>query len=103
MKRLAPLFLSMVFLAGCLSSASRQSIQSRPPLATQPSGQDATAAPPSQTAQQSGQGNVTGQLDARGWTGLEYTTAVPVGQVVLLALMLVLSHRREMARIKQSG
>jgi hypothetical protein len=102
MKRLGPLFLIVVFLAGCLSSAGRQSVTTRPP-ATQPSGQDTGAAPPSQIAQQSGQGNVTGQLDARGWTGLEYTTAVPVGQVVLLALMLVLSHRREMARIKQSG
>jgi hypothetical protein len=93
----------MVFLTGCLSSAARQSIGTRPPLATQPAGQDAAAAPPAQTAQQSGQGNVAGQVNAAGWTGLEYTTAVPVGQVVLLALMLFLSHRREVLRIQQNG
>jgi len=102
-KRLTPLFLLIVFLAGCLSSAARQSIGTRPPAATQPAGQDAAAAPPSQTAQQSGQGNLAGQIEAGGWTGLEYTTAVPVGQVLLMALMLFLSHRREMLRIRQNG
>jgi len=54
-------------------------------------------------SQQSGQGNVTGQIDASGWKGVEYSTAVPVGQVVLMGLMLLLSHRREMARIRQNG
>ena len=56
-----------------------------------------------QGSQQSGQGNLTGQIDASGWKGVEYSTAVPVGQVVLMGLMLLLSHRREMARIKQNG
>ena len=57
----------------------------------------------SQGSQQSGQGNVTGQIDAGGWKGIEYSTAVPVGQVILMALMLLFSHRREMTRIKQNG
>lgn len=56
-----------------------------------------------QGSQQSGQGNVTGQIDASGWKGIEYSSAVPVGQVILMGLMLLLSHRREMARIKQNG
>jgi hypothetical protein len=67
-----------------------------PPL---PSESHSTA----QGSQQSGQGNLTGQIDASGWKGVEYSTAVPVGQVVLMALMLLLSHRREMARIRQNG
>jgi len=56
-----------------------------------------------QAAQQSGQGNVTGQIDASGWKGIEYSSAVPFGQVILMGLMLILSHRREMARIRQNG
>jgi len=56
-----------------------------------------------QASQQSGQGNVTGQIDASGWKGIEYSSAVPVGQVILMGLMLLLSHRREMARIRQNG
>ncbi|MCK6458116.1 MAG: hypothetical protein L6Q92_16500 [Phycisphaerae bacterium] len=56
-----------------------------------------------QGSQQSGQGNVTGQIDASGWKAIEYSSAVPVGQVILMGLMLILSHRREMARIKQNG
>lgn len=69
----------------------------------------AQPAPPSEShstaqgSQQSGQGNVTGQIDASGWKGVEYTTAVPVGQVTLMGLMLWLSHRREVLRIKQNG
>lgn len=54
-------------------------------------------------SQQSGQGNVTGQVEASGWKGIEYSSAVPVGQVILMGLMLLLSHRREMARIRQNG
>ncbi len=57
----------------------------------------------SQAAQQSGQGNVSGQIEAGGWKGIEYSSAVPVGQVILMGLMLLLSHRREMARITQNG
>lgn len=57
--------------------------------------------------QQSGQGNLSSQIDSSGWTGIEYNTAVPLGQVALMlsqvglmGLMLYLSHRREMWRIK---
>ncbi len=56
-----------------------------------------------QGSQQSGQGNLSSQIDASGWKGLEFSTAVPVGQVVLMALMLWLSHRREVLRITQNG
>lgn len=81
---------------------------SDPPAPTRPV-QPAPSPTPSEThstaqgSQQSGQGNLTGQIDASGWKGVEYSTAVPVGQVVLMGLMLLLSHRREMARIKQNG
>ena len=54
-------------------------------------------------AQQSGQGNLSGQVDAHGWTGVEYTTALPAGQLALMAMQMYLSHRREMARITQNG
>lgn len=52
--------------------------------------------------EQAGQGNVSLPVttDASGWTGLTYTSAVPVGQVVLMGLMLWLSHRREVLRIQ---
>lgn len=57
--------------------------------------------------QQSGQGNLSSQIDSSGWTGIEYNTAVPLGQVALMlsqvglmCLMLYLSHRREVWRIK---
>ncbi len=66
-----------------------------------PSGSDSHTT--AQSSQQSGQGNLTGQIDASGWKGIEYSSAVPVGQVILMGLMLWLSHRREMARIKQNG
>lgn len=99
-------------LAGCASSA-RQSVEFPPAPLSAPARADGTAAaspgrpaapaPTPQIAQQSGQGNVSAQLDASGWKGVEYTTAVPVGQVVLLALMLLLSHRREVLRIRQNG
>ncbi|KAA0219812.1 MAG: hypothetical protein KJ057_09840 [Phycisphaerae bacterium] len=55
----------------------------------------------SQTAQQSGQANVAGQVNAGGWKGIEYTSAVPVGQVIVILFVVWLSHRREMARIKR--
>lgn len=96
-------------VTGCAATTARQSMSGPgPPAPTRP----AQPAPPSggseshataQGSQQSGQGNVTGQIDASGWKGFEYTTAVPVGQVILMGLMLLLSHRREMARIKQNG
>ncbi|MBE7457401.1 MAG: hypothetical protein KJ057_12890 [Phycisphaerae bacterium] len=57
----------------------------------------------SQTAQQSGQANVTGQVNASGWKGIEYTSAVPVGQVIVILFVVWLSHRREMARIKRGS
>lgn len=82
-------------LTGCLGSTARQMVQTGP-AESQPG-----ALPPAQVAQQSGQGNLTAQVEAQGWTGFEYTTAVPVGQVVLMTLMLWLSHRREMLRLRQ--
>lgn len=59
--------------------------------------------------EQAGQGNVSAHadvpVDASGWTGLgmSYTSAVPVGQVLLMGLMLWFSHRREMLRINAGG
>jgi 3-dehydroquinate dehydratase len=58
--------------------------------------------------EQAGQGNVSAHADvpvnASGWTGtgLSYNSAVPVGQVALMGLMLWLSHRREVLRIRGS-
>jgi len=95
-------------LTGCAATPAWQSMGGPgPPVprATaepEPSGTDEGHST-SQAAQQSGQGNVTGQIDAGGWKGIEYSSAVPVGQVILMGLMLLLSHRREMARIKQNG
>lgn len=56
-----------------------------------------------QATQQSGQGNLSNQMDVSGWTGIEYSTAVPVGQVLLMFFMLFFSHRRELARIRQNN
>ncbi|RIK82055.1 MAG: hypothetical protein DCC67_07515 [Planctomycetota bacterium] len=107
---------SALALVGCLGSTAHQSMQHQ--TGAGPTGPRAGAAPApdakpcslsptaySPAAQQSGQGNLTSQVDARGWTGIEYSRvdAVPIGQVVLMAMMLVLSHRREMARIRQNG
>ena len=64
---------------------------------------DGDATRSSQTAQQSGQANVTGQVNAGGWKGIEYTSAVPVGQVIVIVFVVWLSHRREMARIKRGS
>ncbi|GJQ27304.1 MAG: hypothetical protein HBSAPP02_23360 [Phycisphaerae bacterium] len=96
----------LALIAGCLGSTAQQSMQhSAPssPTTSAPAADESHAT--AQAAQQSGQGNLTNQVDAHGWTGIEYsrTDAVPIGQVVLMAMMLVLSHRREMARIKQNG
>jgi len=95
-------------LTGCAATTARQSMTGPGPPA--PMRATETAALPaadgqssSQAAQQSGQGNVSGQIDAAGWKGIEYSSAVPGGQVILMGLMLLLSHRREMARIKQNG
>lgn len=106
----------VALIAGCLGSTAQQSMQH--PAGAGPTGTRAGAAQAPDTApyslsptayspaaQQSGQGNLTSQVDAHGWTGIEYsrTDAVPIGQDVLMAMMLLLSHRREMARIRQSG
>ena len=77
------------------------------------------------SVQQSGQANITADLRAEmtaalaradkleaeltalkmqvggDWKGFEYTTAVPIGQVALMCLMLFFSHRREVLRIKR--
>jgi hypothetical protein len=93
-------------IAGCAATTARQSMSEPGPRL---SPRAALPAPPSEShstaqgSQQSGQGNVTGQIDASGWKGIEISSAVPVGQVILMGLMLWLSHRREMARIRQSG
>jgi hypothetical protein len=93
-------------ITGCAATTARQSMSGPgPPAAARPaptrSGSESHTT--AQASQQSGQGNVTGQIDASGWKGIEYSSAVPVGQVILMGLMLLLSHRREMARIKQNG
>lgn len=101
---LVPILAAVAALAGCASNAAWQAIDltsSASAPAVAPAG-DVGPLPP-QVSQQSGQGNVAAQFDASGWKGLEYTTAVPVGQVILLALMLILSHRREVLRIRQNG
>lgn len=95
-------------VTGCAATTARQSMAGPDPPAPRAT---AELAPPaadeshssSQAAQQSGQGNVSGQIEAGDWKGIEYSSAVPVGQVILMGLMLLLSHRREMARIKQNG
>lgn len=93
-------------VTGCAATTARQSMSGPGPpaparLAPTPSAGESHST--AQAAQQSGQGNVTGQVDASGWKGIEYSSAVPVGQVILMGLMLWLSHRREMARIRQNG
>ena len=104
MMRLVPILAVVAALAGCASNAARQSIDLKPPASALAAARANDVVPPApKVSQQSGQGNVAAQLDASGWKGLEYTTAVPVGQVILLALMLLLSHRREMLRIRQNG
>jgi len=107
MMRLVPILAVVAALAGCASNAAWQSIGLKPPTsppAVAPASDGTPLPPPApQVSQQSGQGNIAAQLDAHGWKGLEYTTAVPVGQVILLALMLLLSHRREVLRIRQNG
>jgi hypothetical protein len=115
------LFFITVFLGGaccCVVSgdAKQAVVRSAPPATSQPAKTlMATSAPATDlstttirqdagpTAQQSGQGNLSGQLDARGWTGIEYTTALPAGQLALMAMQMYLSHRREMERIRQNG
>jgi hypothetical protein len=115
------ILLTAVALCGaccCVVSGDAKQIASRPtPAATSQPAKTliATSAPATDlstttirqdagpTAQQSGQGNLTGQVDAHGWTGIEYTTALPAGQLVLMAMQMYLSHRREMVRIKQNG
>ncbi|MCK6458230.1 MAG: hypothetical protein L6Q92_17085 [Phycisphaerae bacterium] len=96
-------------VTGCAATTARQSMSGpgppAPARAAQPApspsaGESHTTA---QGSQQTGQGNLTGQVDASGWKGIEYSSAVPVGQVILMGLMLWLSHRREMARIRQNG
>lgn len=101
-------------ITGCAATSARQSIGQAGGWRPQTGGVSASTAPEdapsslqppvsSLASQQSGQGNVTGQIDASGWKGIEYSSAVPVGQVILMGLMLLLSHRREMARIRQNG
>lgn len=94
-------------ITGCAATTARQSMSGPGPPARAelpaptPSGNESHTT--AQGSQQSGQANLTGQIDASGWKGIEYSSAVPVGQVILMGLMLWLSHRREMARIKQNG
>lgn len=101
-------------VSGCAATTARQSLGQAGGWRPQTGGANARAAPEgapsslqppvsSLASQQSGQGNLTGQIDASGWKGIEYSSAVPVGQVILMGLMLWLSHRREMARIRQNG
>jgi hypothetical protein len=94
MMRLIPIVAIAVALPGCAAVTARQSVGRTPA--------EALSGPASQ---QSGQGNVSAQLDASGWKGIEYTytTAVPIGQVLLMILMLWFSHIREMARIRRNG
>lgn len=75
--RLALLALTLL-VGGCAATAARSS-----------AGLD--AAGPASVSQQSGQGNLATQI--------AYTTAVPLGQVVLMFAMLVLSHWRELVRL----
>lgn len=100
--------------AGCAATTARQSMGQaggwRPEAVGERAGDSRDNAPyslpptaSSLAAQQSGQGNVTGQVDASGWKGIEVSSAVPVGQVILMGLMLWFSHRREMTRIRQNG
>lgn len=106
-----------IFFAGCCALActrcaattARRSMsgpgpsapaRTEPPAPT-PSGDESHST--AQAAQQSGQDNVSGQIDASGWKGIEYSSAVPVRQVSLMGPMLWPSHRREMARIRQNG
>jgi len=43
---------------------------------------------------------VDAPVNAPGWTGVAVSEAMPVGLAVLLVLIVVLSHRREMTRIR---
>jgi len=96
---------------GCAATQAQQTMQApapaSQPAATQPA--NGAVAAPTQAAQQAGQTNVAGQAtaavetDAHGWKAIEYTSAVPVGQVILMALMLYLSHRREGLRLTAGG
>jgi hypothetical protein len=115
------IFLTTAALCGaccCVASGQAKQAANRPgaPPTSQPAKTlTATSAPATDlsttkiredagpSAQQSGQGNLTGQVDAHGWTGIEYTTALPAGQLALMAMQMFLSHRREMERIKQNG
>lgn len=96
-------------VSGCAATTARQSMSGPGPPAPARTAESAPTPSASEShstaqgSQQSGQGNVTGQVDASGWKGIEYSSAVPVGQVILMGLMLWLSHRREMARIRQNG
>lgn len=95
-----------LLLLSCVASKARQALNAVAPIVAPPAAASAPAGKSLssvQAAQQSGQGNVSGQIEAQGWTGIEYTTALPLGQVSLMAIMLWLSHRREMERIKQNG
>jgi len=72
-----------------------------PPVAPAPT------APPNTTQQQSGAGNVAAELDTT-VTGIAYTSALPLGVLILcvcvvtaMAVGMVLSHRREAARLRQ--
>ena len=65
-----------------------------------PSSQPSSQPVAPQGAQQAGQGNLAAQVQAPGWKGIEYNTAVPIGQVALLMLLIYLSHRREMTRLQ---
>lgn len=127
LRRLSPLLIVGLFAAGCLSTNARQTAALSPfePLPAEAG--DGAAVVETTVLQQSGQVNLAAELHTRleaaalradrleaelsalklqaggDVKGFEYHTAVPIGQVVLMVLMLYLSHRREMSRIKQNG
>lgn len=47
--------------------------------------------------------NVGTNVSADDWSAIRFETAVPVGQVALMMLIIYLSHRREMYRIRYRG
>ena len=89
-----------VLLSGCIATADQR--VERPTDA-------GDLSPVGAVVQQAGGGiaapvdatvEVDAPVNAPGWTGVAVSEAMPVGLAVLLVLIVVLSHRREMTRIR---
>ena len=92
-------------LGGCTAASPEQSVVEAPgthspgPPTPPPAAPTVVSAAPT-VVQQSPTGGAAA-LSTGGITGVSYITAIPWGQLLLMVLMLWLSHRREMIRLRR--